>query len=115
MIKLRNAGLWAQINVPVMLKSNSGIPIRKKPRSLARQNILLAVIELPYEILVMNKALILKIGKIVLKVGVTTLKFSTKFTLNTFLRYSQRKENFSKWQRDYDEFAKAVARKEPLC
>ena len=63
----------------------------------------------------MNNALLLKVGKIALKTGANALKFSGKIVWDTFLRYSQRKEDFSKRQRDYDEYTKAVTRKEPLC
>ncbi len=64
----------------------------------------------------MKKTLLLKIGKIGLKTGVKTLKFSYKIALAVFLgdAGSKRKNNFRKWQDDYDEYAKSITHHEPF-
>lgn len=50
-----------------------------------------------------------------MQASLKTLKFLARFALDTFLRYCRREEDFSKWQREYDEYTKAITGKEPLC
>ncbi len=62
----------------------------------------------------MNKTLFLKIGKMGLKVSIATLKFSARIVVDTFLRYSEKKRDFNRWQNDYDEHTREVTGKGPF-
>lgn len=62
----------------------------------------------------MNKMLLPKIGKFLLKAGIGTLKFSAKVALYTLEQSGKSKDDFRKRQRDYDDYVRAVTHKGPF-